>query len=69
MQISHTFNVARNVGHEASKRRVKAYVRLMQPYYETPEKGSHTEKVDIKPLKNIGTWWHESLRALAAIPE
>lgn len=69
VQISHTFNVSRNVGVEAAKRKVKAYVRMMMPWYETPEKGSHSEKVDIKPLKVIGTWWHEALRALAAIPE
>jgi hypothetical protein len=42
-------------------------VRLQQPWYECPEKGSHDEKEDAKPNGVIGTWWHESLRILGAI--
>jgi len=42
-------------------------VRLQQPWYECPEKGSHDEKEDAKPHGVIGTWWHESLRILGAI--
>lgn len=57
------------IGLEAAKRKVKAYIRLQLPFYETPSKGSHDEKVDIKPAGTIGTWWHETLRMLAAIEE
>ncbi len=67
VQINHTCNVARLIGEEAARRKVKAYVRLQQPWYETPDKGSHEEKEDIKPQGVIGTWWHESLRILGAI--
>lgn len=67
VQINHTCNVARLIGEEAARRNVKAYVRLQQPWYETPDKGSHEEKEDIKPQGVIGTWWHESLRILGAI--
>ncbi|KII88949.1 hypothetical protein PLICRDRAFT_53446 [Plicaturopsis crispa FD-325 SS-3] len=69
VQVNHTFNVARLIGLEAAKRKVKAYVRLQQPWYETSEKGSHNEKEDVKPLGTIGLWWHETLRMLAAIPD
>ena len=67
VQIQNTFNVARLVGLEAAKRRVKAYVRLQQPFYECKEKGSHDEKEDVKPDGVLGTWWHETLRMLASI--
>jgi len=67
VQINHTCNVARLIGQEAARRNVKAYVRLQQPWYESPEKGSHDEKEDVKPYGVIGTWWHESLRILGAI--
>lgn len=46
---------------------MKAYVRLQHPFYETPAKGDHDEKEDIKPTGTIGIWWHETLRMLAAI--
>ncbi len=59
--------MARLIGQEAARRNVKAYVRLQQPWYESPEKGSHDEKEDVKPYGVIGTWWHESLRILGAI--
>ncbi|KAI0282177.1 NAD-P-binding protein [Russula aff. rugulosa BPL654] len=67
VQINHTCHVARLIGEEAARRNVKAYVRLQQPWYETPDKGSHEEKEEIKPQGVIGTWWHESLRILGAI--
>jgi hypothetical protein len=57
------------IGLEAARRQVKAYVRLQHPFYETPEKGSHDEKVDIIPEGTLGIWWHETLRMLAAIQE
>jgi hypothetical protein len=69
IHINSTFNVSRLIGLEAAKRKVKAYVRPQPPFYTSPEKGSHDEKEDIKPVGSIGTWWHETLRALAAIEE
>jgi hypothetical protein len=67
VQINHTCNVTRLIGEEAARRNVKAYVRLQQPWYECPERGSHDEQEDAKPYGVIGTWWHESLRILGAI--
>lgn len=62
-----TFTVARNIALEAAKRNVKAYVRLQQPVYETPDKGPFDEKEDVKPVKTLDIWWHETLRMLASI--
>ncbi|KAI0064703.1 NAD-P-binding protein [Artomyces pyxidatus] len=69
VQINHTLNVARIVGEEAAKRKVKVYVRVQLPWYECPEKGSHDEKEEIKTVGAIGTWWHESLRYLGGIED
>ncbi|KIL69580.1 hypothetical protein M378DRAFT_190009 [Amanita muscaria Koide BX008] len=67
--INSTCNVARLLGLEAAKRKIKAYIRIQQPFYETAKKGSHDEKEDIKPNGAIGTWWHETLRILGAIDD
>ena len=71
IQITSTCNVARLIGLEAAKRKVKAYIRVQHPLYETSasSKESHDEKEDAKPVGTIGTWWHETLRMLAAIEE
>ena len=69
MQIEKTFNIARILGQEAAKRKVQAYVRLQHPFYECKDKGSHDEKEDVKPDDTLGTWWHETLRALSKIDE
>jgi hypothetical protein len=71
IQITSTCNVARLIGLEAAKRKVKAYARVQHPLYETStsSKESHDEKEDAKPIGTIGTWWHETLRMLAAIEE
>ncbi len=69
MQIKNTFGVARLVGLEAAKRKVKSYVRIQHPFYECKEKGKHDEKEDVKPDVVLGTWWHETLRMLASIDE
>ena len=61
--------MARLIGLEAARRKVKAYVRLQHPFYDTSEKGSANEKVDIKPAGTLGIWWHETLRVLGAIEE
>ncbi|KAF8797845.1 hypothetical protein BYT27DRAFT_7265004 [Phlegmacium glaucopus] len=69
IQINTTFSVARLLGLEAAKRKVKAYVRIQHPFYETPSKGVYDEKEDIKPSGTLGIWWHETLRTLASIEE
>ncbi|KAJ7211601.1 NAD-P-binding protein [Mycena pura] len=69
VQIERTCHVAWMIGLEAAKRKVKAYCRLQLPFYDTSTKGSHDEKVDIKPYGVCGTWWHETLRMLAAIED
>lgn len=69
IQINTTCQVSRMIGLEAAKRKVKAYVRLQLPFYECSSKGSHDEKEDPKPSGVIGTWWHETLRMLAAIDD
>ncbi|THH10269.1 hypothetical protein EW145_g1430 [Phellinidium pouzarii] len=67
VQIQQTVNIARLVGEEAARREVKAYVRVTQAFYETSEKGTHTEKESVKPSGIRGVWWHETLRVLANI--
>lgn len=67
VQINNTLRVARHIGLEAARRGVAAYVRLMPPFYECKEKGTHDEKEDVKPDGVVGTWWHETLRTLGAI--
>ncbi|KAG1730614.1 hypothetical protein EDB19DRAFT_1740297 [Suillus lakei] len=57
--IKLTFTVARII--------VNAYVRLQQPVYETSDKGPHDEKEDVKPVRPLDVWWHETLRMLASI--
>ncbi|CAE6432678.1 unnamed protein product [Rhizoctonia solani] len=68
VQIDFTATIAHLIGTEAARRKVKAYVRLTLPFYDTsPEKVIHEEKDKIKPLGVRGTWWHETLRILASI--
>lgn len=69
IQITTTCQVARMIGLEAARRKVKAYVRLQHPFYQTSSKGSHDEKDDPKPVGVVGAWWHETLRMLASIDE
>lgn len=69
VQVANTFKVARLIGLEAARRKVVAYVRIQHPFYECKEKGTHDEKEDIKPDGVLGTWWHETVRALGAIEE
>ncbi|OCH87408.1 hypothetical protein OBBRIDRAFT_796233 [Obba rivulosa] len=71
VQISTTFQVAQHIGREAAARGVAAYVRIQHPFYECRERSGKekdwAEHDDAKPDGVLGTWWHESLRALAAI--
>ncbi|KIJ37720.1 hypothetical protein M422DRAFT_211199, partial [Sphaerobolus stellatus SS14] len=59
------------IGREASKRKVKAYVRVTPPYYDTSldKSTAHDETENVKPTDPIGTWYHESLRILANIED
>lgn len=65
--IKLTFTVARIIALEAAKHNVKAYVRLQQPVYESSDKGPHDEKQDVKPVRPLDVWWHETLRTLASV--
>lgn len=62
-----TLTVSHIIGLEAAKRNVKAYARLQQPVYESADKGAHDEKEDVKPVRPLDVWWHETLRMLASI--
>jgi len=54
------------LGQEATKRKVKAYVRITAPYYQTSlDKTAHDESDQLKPSDPAGTWYHEALRILA----
>ncbi|KAK2467065.1 hypothetical protein APHAL10511_001323 [Amanita phalloides] len=64
--INATCNIARLLGLEAAKRKVKAYVRVQQPFYDSTKK-SADEPEDVRPAGPLGTWWHETLRILGAI--
>ncbi|PPQ64027.1 hypothetical protein CVT24_009401 [Panaeolus cyanescens] len=69
IQISTTFGTAKLLGQEAARRKVKAYVRISQPFYETSGKQPATEKDDIKPAETLGIWWHETQRLLGSIQD
>ncbi|EAU88398.2 hypothetical protein CC1G_05164 [Coprinopsis cinerea okayama7 len=69
IQYNTTYCVARMLGLEAAKRKIKAYVRIQQSFYETSSKGPQDEKEDAKPAGVAGTWWHETLRGLGAIED
>lgn len=68
-QIKNTYELSRQLGLEAAKRKIKSYVRLTLPFYVTSDKGGADEAADIKTENGTGTWWHEALRGLAAIQE
>ncbi|KAF8580694.1 hypothetical protein K439DRAFT_1648132 [Ramaria rubella] len=66
MHIEQTALPAYLLGREASKRNVKAYVRITTPFYQTSlDKTVHDESEVIKPVDPVGTWYHEALRILA----
>lgn len=67
--ISFTCRIAKLVAEEAARQKVKAYVRVHQPYYKTLGKSPQDEKGGIEPWGAIGLWWHETLRILGAIKE
>lgn len=70
MHIEQTAVPAYLLGREASKRKVKAYVRITAPYYQTSlDKTAHDESDVIKPSDPIGTWYHEALRILASFED
>ncbi|KAF8522110.1 NAD-P-binding protein [Hysterangium stoloniferum] len=66
LHIEQTAIPAFLIGQEAQRRKVRAYVRITQPYYQTSlEKTAHPESDVIKPSDPVGTWYHEALRILA----
>lgn len=69
IHISNTLQVVRLLGLEATKRKVKAYVKFVPAVYQSPDKGSHDEKEVLKPFGDLGIWVHESLRSLGNMKE
>lgn len=70
MYYETTSDLAKNCGLAAVKSRIKAYVRLTHPFYHTHLEGEVNGEGDpVVPDGSRGYWWHESLRALASIPE
>lgn len=70
LHIEQTAFPAFLIGKEASARKVKAYIRVTPPYYETSlEKVAHKECDTIKPSDPAGVWYHEALRILASFSE
>ena len=69
IQRDHTVKLAYSIGLEAAKHNVAAYVRVIGPYYETPNDKATEEKDNLKPKGIRGLWWHESIRMLAGITE
>jgi hypothetical protein len=71
IQISHTFTIALNLGREASRRQLKAYIRIHPSFYDhRDEREKFTEK-DPRgwvPLDVRGVWYHEALRAIGSLP-
>ena len=65
----HTTLIAYNIGVEAAKRKIKAYIRVQNPYYDCAEKTKHPESAKLQPSGARGIWWHEALRLLASIKE
>lgn len=64
-----TSDLSKSCGLAAVKSRVKAYVRLTHPFYAHLDGQVNSEADQIVPDGPRGYWWHESLRALACIPE
>lgn len=70
LHIEQTAVPAFLIGKEASARKVKAYVRVTPPHYQTSlEKVAHKESETIKPSDPAGVWYHEALRILASFSE
>ncbi|KAI0340496.1 hypothetical protein BDW22DRAFT_1430654 [Trametopsis cervina] len=67
--IKTTFHVSRLLGHEAAKRKVKAYVRLQHPFYDCKEKSKSDDQKALKADGVLGVWWHETARMLASIKD
>lgn len=68
--ISQTLNVSLSIALEASRNPVKSYLRHVPPFYEHVEDKIYKEE-DVegwKPWATRGAWWHESIRAIANIP-
>jgi len=68
-QILQTYRASVNCALEAARRgNVRAYVRLTWGFYDGVSDHLHKEDEVLDPDGVRGTWWHETLRALAGIP-
>jgi len=68
-QILQTYKASVNCALEAARRgTVKAYVRLTWGFYDGASDPLHKEDEVLEPDGVRGMWWHETLRALAGIP-
>jgi hypothetical protein len=72
VQVSQTLKVSLGIAKEAAKHdTVKSYVRLMPPFYDQAtenKKYKEDSPEGWKPLGTRGLWWHETLRAVANVP-
>jgi len=72
-QNVHTTQLAYGLGQEAARRKVAAYIRMQNPFYECTadktDKPAHSERDALKPENIRGAYWHETLRVLGAIKE
>lgn len=72
VQISNTFTVSLQVGRAAAQRRVKAYVRMIGPFFsqaDPKKKFKEEDERGWKPDGTRGVWWIETVRALGSIPD
>jgi hypothetical protein len=70
IHIAHTFKVALTIAQEASKRNVKAYIRILGPFYNCVDLKKRYKEEDArgwKPWGKRGVWWLEMIRAIGSI--
>jgi len=71
VQIAHTFKVALTIAQEAAKRQVKAYIRILGPFYNHNDNQKRPKEEDEKgwrPWGKRGVWWLEMVRAIGSVP-
>ena len=72
VQIVNTFSISLLCAHAAVKRDVKAYVRLIGPFYDQADPKKKFKEEDENgwvPDGVRGVWWTEMLRAIGNIPD
>ena len=71
IQISKTFEISLALARAASQRNVKAYVRVIGPFFDQADPKKKFKEEDPKgwvPVGPRGVWWLEMLRAVGSIP-